>query len=366
MLTTTLCIEELCENEILDRPVNLAGAEENFVGTPIEAIAKNITLSVRDLIEAFTLIANIRELESRIGAAYRAPRPELKIRGFCHLCVGQEAIYGGLFLTKREEDSVITAYRAHGAMLACDTKSGASIFAELAGKETGCSMGMGGSMHIFSPQHGFYGGHGIVGASASLGTGISFAKKYQEESGVCFCFMGDGAANQGQFFESMNMAKLWKLPIVYCIENNGYAMGTSLARSTGEVDLSKRGESLGIPGFKVNGMNVLESYLALEASRSWVKENDSPILMELVTYRYVGHSMSDPGKYRSRDELNFYRKNKDAIDATKIILIECGVKESLLNLIIEKSEQLAIDAEKFAISSKYPDKSLIEKFKIQL
>ena len=248
----------------------------------------------------------IRRFEERAAQAYGLG----KIGGFCHLCIGQEAVVVGACRALQAQDSLITAYRDHGHMLACgmDPKE---IMAELFGKSTGSSLGKGGSMHMFSREKNFFGGHGIVGAQVSLGTGLAFAHQYKKDQGLCAVFLGDGASNQGQVYESFNMAALWGLPALYIIENNGYAMGTSVKRSCAG-ELYKRGEAYGIPGTVVDGMDVLTVYAAIEKAAKQVRKG-KPVLLEMRTYRYRGHSMSDPGHYREKGEIDQYRQKDDPL-----------------------------------------------------
>ncbi len=265
----------------------------------------------------------IRRFEERAGQLYGLGF----IGGFCHLYIGQEAVAVGLqSALDGDKDSVITGYRDHGHMLAygIDPKV---IMAELTGRQAGISKGKGGSMHMFSTEKKFYGGHGIVGAQVSLGTGLAFAHKYNEDGGVTLAYFGDGAANQGQVYESFNMAELWKLPIIYVIENNQYAMGTSVNRSSAEDQLYKRGESFRIPGIQVDGMDVLACRGAAEEALAWVRAGKGPIILEMKTYRYRGHSMSDPAKYRSREEVQAVRDKSDPIEQAKKELEAMGMKE---------------------------------------
>ena len=257
---------------------------------------KRYKASREELLDFYKQMLLIRRFEERAGQLYGLGL----IGGFCHLYIGQEAVAVGLqSAMKVGRDSVITGYRDHGHMLAygIDPKV---IMAELTGRAAGISKGKGGSMHMFSVEHKFYGGHGIVGAQVSLGTGLAFKHKYEEDGGVCLAYFGDGAANQGQVYESFNMAELWKLPIIYVIENNQYAMGTSVNRSSAEDQLYRRGESFRIPGLQVDGMDVLAVRGAAETVIDWVRSGKGQVLLELKTYRYRGHSMSDPAKYRSR------------------------------------------------------------------
>jgi pyruvate dehydrogenase E1 component alpha subunit len=254
------------------------------------------------------------------------------------------------------KDSVITGYRDHGHMLAygIDPKV---IMAELTGREAGISKGKGGSMHMFSVEHGFYGGHGIVGAQIPLGTGLAFKHKYSGDGGVCLAYMGDGAVNQGQVYEAFNMASLWDLPIIYAIENNKYAMGTSLERAHSEPDLYKRGESFRIPGLRVDGMDVLAVRGAAEVALEWTRSGKGPILIEFMTYRYRGHSMSDPAKYRTREEVQGMREQNDPIDRCARDLAKLGVKEEELKAIDKEIKDIVVEAAKFAEDAPEPPAS---------
>ena len=295
----------------------------------------------------------IRRFEERAGQLYGLGL----IGGFCHLYIGQEAVAVGLQSAMTVgKDSVITGYRDHGHMLAygIDPKV---IMAELTGRAAGISKGKGGSMHMFSVDHGFYGGHGIVGAQVSLGTGLAFAHNYRSDGGVCLTYFGDGAANQGQVYEAFNMAELWKLPVIYAIENNQYAMGTSVKRSSSEVQLYKRGESHRIPGIQVDGMDVLAVRGAAETALQWVRDGKGPIILELLTYRYRGHSMSDPARYRTREEVNEYREQRDPIDRAAKELEGMGVKEEELKAIDKEIRDIVVAAAKFAEDSPEPDSS---------
>ncbi len=295
----------------------------------------------------------IRRFEEKAGQLYGMGL----IGGFCHLYIGQEAVAVGLqSALDPARDSVITGYRDHGHMLAygIDPKV---IMAELTGRAAGISKGKGGSMHMFSVDHRFYGGHGIVGAQVSLGAGLAFKHKYAEDGGVCLAYFGDGAANQGQVYESFNMAELWKLPIIFVIENNQYAMGTSVNRASAEDQLYRRGESFRIPGLQINGMDVLEVRGAAETALKWVREGNGPILLELKTYRYRGHSMSDPAKYRSRDEVQEMREKSDPIEGLKRTMIDAGVREEDLKALETEVRKIVSDAADFAESSPEPDLS---------
>ncbi len=293
----------------------------------------------------------IRRFEERAGQLYGLGL----IGGFCHLYIGQEAVAVGLqSAMKVGRDSVITGYRDHGHMLAygIDPKL---IMAELTGRAAGISKGKGGSMHMFSVSHGFYGGHGIVGAQVSLGTGLAFKHQYSKDGGTCLAYFGDGAANQGQVYESFNMAKLWDLPVIYAIENNKYAMGTSVERSSSEPDFYKRGESHRIPGIQVDGMDVLAVRGAAEEAMAWTQAGKGPIILELLTYRYRGHSMSDPAKYRSREEVQDYREHKDPIDHAGAALAKLGVGADALAAIDKEIKGLVVAAAKYGEDAPEPD-----------
>src|SRR5215468_11147773 len=258
----------------------------------------------------------IRRFEEKAGQLYGMGL----IGGFCHLYIGQEAVVVGMQLTLQPGDQVITGYRDHGHMLACgmDPKG---VMAELTGRRSGYSKGKGGSMHMFSAEKGFYGGHGIVGAQVPLGTGLAFANKYRGNDNVSLTYFGDGAANQGQVYESFNMAKLWHLPVVYVIENNQYGMGTSVSRASATTNLSLRGLSFDIPGEQVDGMDVRAVKAAGEKAIQWARCGKGPIILEMLTYRYRGHSMSDPAKYRSKEEVDKIRTEHDPIEQVRQRLI---------------------------------------------
>ncbi len=295
----------------------------------------------------------IRRFEEKAGQLYGLGL----IGGFCHLYIGQEAVAIGLqsALTPGK-DSVITGYRDHGHMLAYGIDPNI-IMAELTGRAAGISRGKGGSMHMFSTEHKFFGGHGIVGAQVSLGAGLAFKHKYSKDGGVCLAYFGDGASNQGQVYESFNMAELWKLPIIFVIENNQYAMGTSVNRASSEDQLYRRGESFRIPGIQVDGMDVLAVRGAAETALEWVRAGKGPVLLEMKTYRYRGHSMSDPAKYRSRDEVQSMRENSDPIEGAKLALLEMGATEDQLKALDKEIRQIVNEAADFAESSPEPDLS---------
>jgi pyruvate dehydrogenase E1 component alpha subunit len=302
------------------------------------------------LLHLYEQMLLIRRFEEKAGQLYGLGL----IGGFCHLYIGQEAVAVGLQSALQEgKDSVITGYRDHGHMLAygIDPKL---IMAELTGRQAGISHGKGGSMHMFSPEHAFYGGHGIVGAQVSLGGGLAFAHKYRGDGGLCIAYFGDGAANQGQVYETMNMASLWDLPIVFVVENNQYAMGTSVKRSSAETEFYRRGTAFRIPGMDVNGMDVLEVRQAAEVAFAHVRGGNGPVLMELNTYRYRGHSMSDPAKYRTREEVQNVREHSDPIEGAKAELIKMGVDEDKLKDIDKRIKAQVAEAADFAESSPLP------------
>ena len=293
----------------------------------------------------------IRRFEERAGQLYGMGL----IGGFCHLYIGQEAIAVGMEGAKRPGDEIITGYRDHGHMLAAgmDPKE---VMAELTGRSGGSSHGKGGSMHMFDVPAGFFGGHGIVGAQVSLGTGLGFANKYRGNKNVSYTYFGDGAANQGQVYEVFNMASLWKLPVVYVIENNQYAMGTSVERSSAETELYKRGVGFGIPGEQVDGMDVDAVRAAGERAADHAR-NVGPYILEMKTYRYRGHSMSDPAKYRSKEEVDDVRKTRDPIDHLKAKLESAGIPEERLKEIDNAVRQIVLDAAEYARTSPEPDPS---------
>jgi len=304
-----------------------------------------------ELLEFYRQMLLIRRFEEKAGQLYGLGL----IGGFCHLYIGQEAVAVGLqSALNGDTDSVITGYRDHGHMLAygIDPKA---IMAELTGRAAGISRGKGGSMHMFSTEHKFYGGHGIVGAQVSLGTGLAFKHKYSGDGGVCLAYFGDGAANQGQVYESFNMAELWKLPIIFVIENNQYAMGTSVNRASSEDQLYKRGESFRIPGIQVDGMDVLACRGAAETALEWVRAGKGPIILEMKTYRYRGHSMSDPAKYRSREEVQAVRDKSDPIEHLKRLLGEQGVGEDELKSVEQVIRKAVNESADFAEQTPEPE-----------
>jgi pyruvate dehydrogenase E1 component alpha subunit len=293
----------------------------------------------------------IRRFEERAGQLYGMGL----IGGFCHLYIGQEAIAVGVQAVKQPGDQIITGYRDHGHMLAAgmDPKE---VMAELTGRAGGSSKGKGGSMHMFSTENDFYGGHGIVGAQVSLGTGLALADKYRDNGKVSFTYFGDGAANQGQVYESFNMAEIWRLPVVYIIENNQYAMGTSIERSSSETHLYKRGASFRIPGEEVDGMDVLAVKAAAGKAAEHARSGNGPYILEMKTYRYRGHSMSDPAKYRTREEVDEVRKTRDPIDHIEELLEKRGfADEAQLKAVDAEVKKIVADAAEFARTSPEPD-----------
>jgi pyruvate dehydrogenase E1 component alpha subunit len=311
---------------------------------------RRFTASKDQLLHFYEQMLLIRRFEEKAGQLYGLGL----IGGFCHLYIGQEAVAIGLqSALDNDKDSVITGYRDHGHMLAygIDPKV---IMAELTGRQAGISKGKGGSMHMFSTEHKFYGGHGIVGAQVSLGGGLALAHQYRGDGGLCLAYFGDGASNQGQVYETFNMASLWGLPIVFVVENNQYAMGTSVKRSSAETEFYRRGTAFRIPGMKVNGMDVLEVRQAAEIAFAHVREGKGPVLMELETYRYRGHSMSDPAKYRTREEVQDMREHHDPIEGAKAQLVTMGVSEDKLKDIDKRIKAQVAEAADFAESSPEP------------
>jgi pyruvate dehydrogenase E1 component alpha subunit len=292
----------------------------------------------------------IRRFEEKAGQLYGMGL----IGGFCHLYIGQEAVVVGLEAAAEEGDKRITSYRDHGHMLACGMEAN-GVMAELTGREGGYSKGKGGSMHMFSKEKHFYGGHGIVGAQVPLGAGLAFADKYLDNKRVTFAYFGDGAANQGQVYETFNMAALWKLPVIFVIENNHYAMGTSQQRSTSSAEIYERGKAFGIPGEAVDGMDVLAVKAAGEKAVAHCRADDGPYILEVKTYRYRGHSMSDPAKYRTREEVQKVRETKDAIEHVRELLLSGKhATEDDLKAIDKEIKQIVNDSAEFAKASPEP------------
>jgi len=295
----------------------------------------------------------IRRFEERAGQLYGMGL----IGGFCHLYIGQEAVVVGMQSTIEPNDSIVTSYRDHGHMLAAgmDPKG---VMAELTGRSGGYSKGKGGSMHMFSREKNFFGGHGIVGAQVPIGTGLAFVHKYQARKNVALTYFGDGSANQGQVYEAMNMAALWKLPVVYIIENNRYGMGTSVERASAITELYRHGEAFGIPGERVDGMDVLAVRREGQKAVAYARSGKGPYILEMQTYRYRGHSMSDPAKYRTKEEVDKYRNERDPIDhVRKMLLDEKMTDEAALKAVDAEVRKIINDAAEYAQHSPEPDPS---------
>ncbi|MBY0243975.1 MAG: pyruvate dehydrogenase (acetyl-transferring) E1 component subunit alpha [Sphingobacteriaceae bacterium] len=298
----------------------------------------------------------MRKFEEKTGQLYG----QQKIRGFCHLYIGQEAVVAGAVSAMKQGDSMVTAYRDHAHALALGV-SADSIMAEMYGKITGCSKGKGGSMHIFSKEHNFYGGHGIVGGQVPLGAGIAFAEKYKGTDKVNICYMGDGAVRQGALHEAFNMAMLWKLPVIFVCENNGYAMGTSVERTTNMLDIYKIGLGFDMPCAPVDGMDPVAVHTAMDEAIERARKGDGPTFLEMRTYRYRGHSMSDPAKYRTKEELEEY-KAKDPIEQVReTILKEKYATEKWIEEVEEKVKTIVDNSVKFAEESPWPSEDELYK-----
>ncbi len=314
---------------------------------------KDKSAATPDLLTMWYDMQVIRRFEERCGQIYAMG----EIGGFCHLYIGQEAVVVGMQAVAKQGDQVITGYRDHAHMLACGMEP-KYVMAELTGRRDGYSKGKGGSMHMFSVEKNFYGGHGIVGAQVPIGTGLAFANRYRDNGNVSFVYFGDGAANQGQVYESFNMAELWLLPCVYIIENNRYAMGTSIERASAQTNLSQRGQSFSIPGEQVDGMDVEAVYEAGSRAAQWVRDGKGPYILEMLTYRYRGHSMSDPAKYRKREEVNKVREETDPIMLVQNRLIESGLSdEASLKQKQNQIKDAIEEAIDFSLESPLPDAS---------
>ena len=304
-------------------------------------------------VRAYRDMLLIRRFEEKAGQLYGMGF----IGGFCHLYIGQEAVVVGMQMAMKEGDQVVTGYRDHGHMLATGMEA-RGVMAELTGRRSGYSKGKGGSMHMFSKEKKFFGGHGIVGAQVPIGTGLGFSNKYDGTDAVAITYFGDGAANQGQVYESFNMASLWKLPVVYVVENNRYAMGTSVNRASAETDFSHRGLSFKIPGFQVDGMDVRAVKAAGDLAFEHCRSGEGPIILEMMTYRYRGHSMSDPAKYRTRDEVQKMRSESDPIEQVKKRLVaDHGMSEDDVKAIDKDVRDIVADAADFAQNDPEPDAS---------
>ena len=330
----------------------MAGAKKKSKSTKSGAKRGGKPAVSRETLETYYReMLMIRRFEEKAGQMYGMGL----IGGFCHLYIGQEAVVTGLQHALEPGDSVITGYRCHAHMLAAGADPRA-VMAELTGRASGVSKGKGGSMHMFTPEGGFYGGHGIVGAQAPLGAGFGFANKYRGNDRVSVTYFGDGAANQGQVFEAFNMAALWKLPVIFVIENNHYAMGTSVTRSTAVQELCQRGEAFGIPGQQVDGMDVLAVQAASEKAVAQCRAGDGPVLLEMMTYRYRGHSMSDPAKYRTREEVSKVRQERDPIENVRDILVAAGHADDDSLREVDKDVKAEVnDAAEFAQNNQEPE-----------
>ena len=304
----------------------------------------------KELLKYYRDMMMVRRFEEKAGQLYGMGL----IGGFCHLYIGQEAVVVGMLSVKKDVDTVITSYRDHGHMLACGMDPN-GVMAELTGREDGYSKGKGGSMHMFSRDKNFFGGHGIVGAQVPLGTGLGFAHQYKGDGGVAQTYFGDGAVNQGQIYEAFNMASLWKIPVIYIIENNKYGMGTSIERASSTTELFNRGVAHDIPGEQVNGMDVLAVKSAGIRASKYCREGKGPYILEMLTYRYRGHSMSDPAKYRTKDEVSKMRKESDPIDLCRDLLLKtnCVTEEELKN-IDREIKAICTAAAEFAQNSSEP------------
>ena len=314
--------------------------------------SSNINYDLDLLQNMYKKMLLIRRFEEKAGQLYGMG----KIGGFCHLYIGQEAVVVGIQSVQIEGDSVVTSYRDHGHMLACDMDP-KGVMAELTGREDGYSKGKGGSMHMFSREKGFFGGHGIVAAQVPIGAGLAFAHKYNGNNNVAITYFGDGAANQGQVYESYNIASLWNLPVVFVIENNKYGMGTSVNRSSAGDNLSDRGKAYGIKSKVVDGMDVMAVRDAAITAIDYCRSGKGPYILEMKTYRYRGHSMSDPAKYRTRDEVEKIRQNSDPIENIKTLLNKFGLEDENLKKIDTNIKSIVADAAKFAQESPEPSDS---------
>src|SRR5690606_19034605 len=310
----------------------------------------SIAITKETYLEWYKSMLLMRKFEEKAGQLYG----QQKIRGFCHLYIGQEAVVAGTMSVLQPEDSTITAYRDHAHALAKGITADAAM-AELYGKATGCSKGKGGSMHFFSKEHKFMGGHGIVGGQIPLGAGIAFAEKYNGTKNVCVCFMGDGAVRQGAFNETLNMAMLWKLPVIFVCENNGYAMGTSVARTTNMIDIYKMGLGFDMPSAAIDGMDVIAVHNAMDEAVNRARKGEGPTFLEVRTYRYKGHSMSDPAKYRTKEELAEYKGRDPLIVVKETIVKKKYADEKWFEDVDAEIKQIVADSVKFAEESPYPE-----------
>ena len=329
-----------------------AADTDTEIGVEVGGNGKNVVSGAPELLKRFYRdMLMIRRFEEKAGQLYGMGL----IGGFCHLYIGQEAVAVGIQHALSDVDSVITGYRDHGHMLVCGMDSG-RVMAELTGRAAGYSKGKGGSMHMFARDKRFYGGHGIVAGQVPLGTGIGFAHKYREDGGLCVVNMGDGAVNQGQVYESFNMASLWKLPVLYVIENNRYGMGTSTDRAAAGQKLYERGKAYGIPGEQVDGMDVAAVYDRASSAVEHIRAGGGPYILEALTYRYRGHSMSDPAKYRSKEEVQKMRERHDPIEGLKTRLIDAEIVAAEDLKTMDKEVRAVVnEAARFAQDSPEPD-----------
>jgi pyruvate dehydrogenase E1 component subunit alpha len=330
---------------VAKKAVTKDSGQEKGASAPPEFTREQELKALRDMLL-------IRRFEEKAGQLYGMGA----IGGFCHLYIGQEAVVVGMQMALKQGDQVITGYRDHGHMLACGMSAN-GVMAELTGRRGGYSKGKGGSMHMFSMEKHFYGGHGIVGAQVSLGTGLAFANRYRGNDNVSLAYFGDGAANQGQVYESFNMAELWKLPVIYVIENNRYAMGTSVSRASAQADFSKRGASFNIPGKQADGMDVRAVKAAADEAVGWCRAGNGPFILEMQTYRYRGHSMSDPAKYRTREEVEKVRHDQDPIEQVRNRLLAAKVSEQELKKIDAEVREIVNASADFAQKDPEPDPS---------
>ncbi|QCI68214.1 pyruvate dehydrogenase (acetyl-transferring) E1 component subunit alpha [Phreatobacter stygius] len=320
---------------------------------PVKKQSQQPTWTREQELDAYREMLLIRRFEEKAGQMYGMGL----IGGFCHLYIGQEAVVVGMQMASKQGDQVITGYRDHGHMLATGMSAN-GVMAELTGRRNGYSRGKGGSMHMFSAEKHFYGGHGIVGAQVSLGTGLAFANRYRGNDNVSLTYFGDGAANQGQVYESFNMAALWKLPVIYIIENNRYAMGTSVNRASAQTDFSKRGLSFSIPGEQIDGMDIRAVHAAGLRAMDWCRAGKGPYILEMQTYRYRGHSMSDPAKYRTKDEVQKMRTEHDPIEQVRERLLKTWkVAEDELKKIDASVRDIVAESAEFATNDPEPDPS---------
>ena len=333
--------------------VSAASASAKASSDSPEPVTPIVEFSKEQDLTAYKTMLTIRRFEEKAGQLYGMGL----IGGFCHLYIGQEAVVVGMQMALKDGDQVITGYRDHGHMIACGMEA-KGVMAELTGRTHGYSKGKGGSMHMFSKEKGFFGGHGIVGAQVPLGTGLAFANRYRGNDNVSLTYFGDGAANQGQVYESFNMAELWKLPVVYVIENNRYAMGTSVNRASAQTDFSRRGLSFNIPGEQVDGMDVRAVKAAADKAVAWCRAGKGPYILEMLTYRYRGHSMSDPAKYRTREEVDKVRTTHDPIDMVRNRIVEKKfASEDELKKMDAGVRDYVNDAAEFATHDPEPDTS---------